>query len=493
MPTYEEIMKINGSFTDIISEEKPKKASDMVKIEPTGFDVFMDKAKSGKYQTVIDSALQAKGIPKKSLADKILGGLGKFTGAEAVGKYAGNVVLEGIDLGSDILNSLKTGDISELGKSTIEDPQKELLKGAAGTARVGSMFVGGGAALQAPSLLGKIGAGTVAGGVGGGIEGGLEEIERTGDIDMETLEQAGKTAVMGASIGGALPVVGTVAGKIASKALGTGKKALEKTSKKIAETKSKIFIQDAETAEKLAKGLDYIDTKKIKTFDDGKKAVQTAIKDLSEEQGKYLSQFDNPIGIEDLSVKTKVGDTLVEQNFVADGLDDLEKLYTRERDLPNAERIRQLRVKIENEGATPVQLNELAKEYGKEFKDKAFTKTGELKHSDIGQGFEANRKGIKETLRKTLPDDYSKGIDKQISELYDTESAFRDLTSKTERLIAKASNRGWIEAAGGNLTKIADSLTGHFGRGFLNALRISNEGGKTFNHIQMQKLLFQKF
>lgn len=219
MPTLDEIrQQKRGRFSDILETEPTQD-------KPLGGGLEEFKKSAEMRSQSLEKALLAstlaenKGVPQKSLADKILGGIGKATGLGAIGNFAGNVIKEGVDLGGDILR----GDMEDLGNSTIENPSKEFSKAVAGLGQFGVVTAGGGVGgtilKSGAGILGKMATGSVIGAVTLGAEEGLQALS-----EGSTLEEAEQEALSGlktgAIFGAATPVVFKAGGKILKGTLG---------------------------------------------------------------------------------------------------------------------------------------------------------------------------------------------------------------------------------------------------------------------------------
>ena len=154
-----------------------------------------------------------------------------------------------------------------------------------------------------------------------------------------------------------------------------------------------------------------------------------------------------------------------------------------------ASAIRQLRARFEKEGLSVKELNQLAKEYGIEYKDRAFDKMGNAKAGYNAESFENIRKGVKEVLRERMPDDVSKELDAQISDLYSTRDLTRKMEENVNKLYQKIKNRTLMQKAGGALADVVDLATLGTLRGFVQKLLPSNVGLKTANSLDLEREL----
>jgi hypothetical protein len=241
--------------------------------------------------------------------------------------------------------------------------------------------------------------------------------------------------------------------------------------------------------EQATRALTDIDIKNIKTYDDLNNTLADRITVLSRQVDERLRQDNTLYKPAQLSKTTKVGDELIAEDPVRNALQGLENAYTQSGEPVNATRIRQLTQKYDNEGLSLVEVNNIAREYGIEFKNRAFTKLGEPKQGYNADMYENTRKAVKDVLRTQLPDDLTKQLDMKMSDVYTT----LDLTKKIENTVAKLeqriTRRTLGQKVGGAVTDVADMLTGGFLRGAVNKLLPSNVGNKTMNSLEIQKEL----
>lgn len=234
------------------------------------------------------------------------------------------------------------------------------------------------------------------------------------------------------------------------------------------------------------RALSDIDTADIKTYDELNNKLTDRITALSKGVDERLAQDANLYKPAQLAKTTKVGDEIVTEDAVVNAIKGLENAYDLSGEPVNAARLRQLASKYENEGLSLVELNGLAREYGIEFKNRAFTRIGEPKQGYNADLYENTRKALKTTVREQMPDDLAKQLDAKMSDIYST----LDLTKKIENTVAKLeqriTNRTLGQKFGGALANTLDLLTLGSARGFVNKLIPSNVGNKTMNSLDIQ-------
>jgi len=196
---------------------------------------------------------------------------------------------------------------------------------------------------------------------------------------------------------------------------------LIKQEEKVNEAVKRIIQGSPEDLAAARRSLMELDTSEVKTYSDLSEAVNTRISALSRAVDAELDKFPEKFQEDQLAKYTKVGDRTVIQTPVQDALDGLEDAYTKSGDLPRAELIRQMREKMQSEGLTVKDVNAIAREYGIEFRSRAFDKMGNVKEGYNAEAFENIRKGLKDVVRERLPNDIAKELDAKMSDLYDTQ------------------------------------------------------------------------
>lgn len=238
--------------------------------------------------------------------------------------------------------------------------------------------------------------------------------------------------------------------------------------------------------EQATRALTDIDTTGIRTYDDLNNRLTDRITALSKAVDERLAADNTLYRPDQLAKTTKVGNEVIREDSVMNAIRGLENAYDLSGEPVNAARIRQLANKYEQDGLSLIELNNLSREYGIEFKNKAFTRIGEPKQGYNADMYENTRRALKETLRDQMPDDVAKQLDAKMSDIYST----LDLTKKIENTVAKLeqriTNRTLGQKVGGGITSVADLLTGGILRGAVNKLLPSNVGNKTMNSLDIQ-------
>lgn len=244
---------------------------------------------------------------------------------------------------------------------------------------------------------------------------------------------------------------------------------------------------------KAKKALASIDITGIKTYGDLKTRIDDVIEAIANKVDGILESAGQNIGTlkpKDLVTQTKVGNKIVKQNFVDDALNQLDELYTNIKDTPARAKIAEIKTRFKTEGITLKEANDIAREYSREFGNKAFNnKTGEALTSVNAQAFENTRKGIKNVVREKLPDGTTKMLDERMGNLINTSRLVGKMETKVNALWQRAKDRGILERISNKLAGIVDKVTFKTASGFVSRLLPSNVGLKTMNSIDLESVL----
>ena len=243
---------------------------------------------------------------------------------------------------------------------------------------------------------------------------------------------------------------------------------------------------DPRAVEQATRALSDIDTSNIKTYEELNDAFDDRIVALSRQVDARLESTPDTFKPDDFAKTTKVGDEVVKESPISEALDGLENAYAKSGEAVGAAHIRQLKQKFVTEGLTLKEANDLAREYGIEFRDRAFTKLGDPKAGYNAENYENVRKGVKEVIRDKMPDDTTKQLDQKMSDIYATRDMTRKLSDKVAKLEQRIKNRTLAQKAGGALAALLDFGTAGVLRGFVAKILPSNVGNKAMNSIEIQ-------
>ena len=311
--------------------------------------------------------------------------------------------------------------------------------------------------------------------IGGGF-GGLQQTKTGGDLG----EIATGTAI-GAGIGGAIG--GAITG------VGSLVRRQQRIKQQLNDTVGQIIQGTKQERSAALRTLKEIDVQDVNTYTDLKEGINARTSALGDEINTLLDASPDKIAQKEFVKVAKVGDKTVKQDFVAKSLDDLEEAFEAAVEPENVARIQNLRSAFKREGLNVRELNDLAKEYGTEFKTRAFTKKGDQKTTVTADAFENTRKGLKNSLRGKLPGENAKLIDSEISDSIKTNTLIEKMEDKVTKLSQKVSERGLLEKGARTAVNFIDALTFHSLKGAASAVFPSNVGLKTLNSLTLQERL----
>jgi len=240
---------------------------------------------------------------------------------------------------------------------------------------------------------------------------------------------------------------------------------------------------------KAKSALKKVDTTGVKTFEDLKNLSGDNISGLARKQDELLDAI-APEPHKLSSFTKKVGSK--EQNFVQRSIDQLKELYDKTEDLTKLDEIEILEAKFIKDGITAKEVNALARQYGSDMTTNAFSKrTGEALTSVNAVAFENTRKGVKEAARSVLPDDASKLLDAEITDLFTVKRLAQKMENTVQNLQNKVKKRGLIEKVARKAGQVVDIATFGTVRGFTNAFIGSNVGNKVLNSLDIEEALLK--
>lgn len=233
-----------------------------------------------------------------------------------------------------------------------------------------------------------------------------------------------------------------------------------------------------------------LDTRGIKTFKDFSEAISSKIGVLANQVNADLAVDTTKRLIKDLTLKAKTkSGKILQINPVDNALKQLDELYTSIGDVVESANIKELIETAGREGLTNLDINNIAKVYGKEFGEKAFNKLGDPLTSINAQMYENTRTALKTLARKGIKGAEAQKADKLMSSMYNTQNLVKRNLEAVNKIQQKIQTRGLAEKIGYNLSKYADVLTGGSLRGFVGGLLPRGAGYKVLNAIDIEKAL----
>jgi len=242
------------------------------------------------------------------------------------------------------------------------------------------------------------------------------------------------------------------------------------------------------------RGLATIKTKGITSYADLNAKASEGIASMVKQQDNILAKDTTLRKLQQLALPVKTETGTISHNYVKDAIDQLTELYSKTNDVANLARINNIAAKLDPMKGTGLilkEVNQIARDYGSEIGNKAFSKiTGEPLTSVNAQTFENTRSGVKETVRNLLPDEQSRTLDSMISDLYTVKDLTGKMTEKVNALTQKLQTPTVLQKIGQTLGKVVDVSTG----GGIKALSrellgIGNAVNQPLNALELQGLL----
>lgn len=419
-------------------------------------------------------------------------GIGSFTGGNKIGEAIGNVI------GGQLAKNGEAGQVMQdnLAKLTqlkadgkideekynmlvenLEKTAKEAFgytgpsfKEVAGDAiKVAATFLGGGA-VRGATLAGTA-LRTAA--VGATYSAGNAMAE---DKDLRGVVI---DALIGGAVAGSIPVIGKVLGK-GYKAI-VGKNTPEEALGEIIQGKTK----DLKPGQR---ALAAIDASEVKTYEDLASKLDDNVSFLSGKVDELLGKDKTLTPLAQLATETKSkSGKVVTSNYVQKAIQDLEELYTKTGDNVNAQNMRELLQQAETNGLTKLDVNQIAREYGKAYK--SFTKFGEQLTSVNSKMYENTRSGLKEVARRGLNGEAAKNLDGLISDTMHTRELIEKNVEAVNKLEQRAEKMGLGRTIVTKAIRAIDIATLGGTRAIRESLIQSNVGKKTMNAFDVETKL----
>ena len=309
----------------------------------------------------------------------------------------------------------------------------------------------------------------------------------------EGLLDIAKSTAGGALTGAALDLATLGAGRVLSK---TGEKIQkiatpQKISKeKVLETAGMIG-QGKEAAKKqTVKAIEAIDIKGIKTQKDLNTRINETIKKVSGQVDKQLEKNPEIKKLKDLTIKeTSIGGKTVTSTPVKNALDHLQELYKKIGDKVNEQNIKEYIVKAKTKGLSAKEVNNISRQYGADFKSKAFNKMGEPLTSVNARAEENVRRGLKEIARSGMGGKAAEALDKRLSALINTGKLTTKNIEAVNKLKQKIVERGLGEKVGRLAFDTLNTVLGGGLKGFVERGMARGTGLKTLNALELEKAL----
>ena len=282
------------------------------------------------------------------------------------------------------------------------------------------------------------------------LAGTVVSLKPTLDLGENAVIGIGKTGVQGAQTG---------KGLYESAVAPLKTRAAQRASEELDDVVGKILQGKAEDIPQGRQAFSSVDLKGVKTYQDIDDVMSGRIEAIAGKQNTILDQYQSKVLLKDMTKISKAGSQTVKMNPVKDAMDNLEELYTVTRQPEQLARIRNMRDVAVSEGLTTRQINDLAREYGEEFGQKAFTPLGEPRTSVNAIGYENTRKAVKETSRALMPDSAAQFLDDEMSALLNTRTLIRKMSERAQKLSQRVVQRGLVARFSRQLGRAIDLAT----------------------------------
>lgn len=299
--------------------------------------------------------------------------------------------------------------------------------------------------------------------------------------------QAGiKTGIKGAKTGIAGAKAGVQTGK---QLMGRGQKALGPPPPTPQQAIGQVLQGKPRDIVSGAKAFKALDTTGVKTYGELSGKINESIVGLSKKVDEVLDNTTS-IGLEELKLtgKTAAGKA-VSVDYVSRALEHLKELYTSIGDDVALQNMDDILTKAKTQGLTRLEVNNLSRQYGIEFGEKAFSKIGEPRTSVNAVKFENTRSALKTIARQGLSGKIAQEMDKSISSLYRVKDLVRKNTEAVNKLQQRIQERGLVEKFGYKAAKTLDVLTGGGIRGIVGGLLPRGVGYKVMNALDLEQVL----
>lgn len=237
------------------------------------------------------------------------------------------------------------------------------------------------------------------------------------------------------------------------------------------------------------RSLGTVDMSGVKTYEQGVKVLDDKIKANTDIVDSKFGKSDQKFTQGDLQkeVPVKGGQSPIVSDPVGEGLKQLEDYYTQTNDTSNIARIKGLYDDYVHDGLTPKQINDIAREHGDALN--AYNKSGDLAASMKKVEAENTRTGMKDVARSLMPDENTRAVDLNTSDLIKTKEMFQDMSEKVQQLENKVRDSGFLLRAGKAVGHVLDFSSGGFLRGMLRTMQGFSGDGSGMNALELQKAL----
>lgn len=201
-----------------------------------------------------------------------------------------------------------------------------------------------------------------------------------------------------------------------------------------------------------------IDLKGIKKSDELVTRLEETNKKMVQAQDLLLEQDKNLYKPSELTTVKSVNGENVGHNYIDDALTQLKNFYAETNPFEEV-RIEQLQAKTKD-GLTAKEVNDIAREYGREFSQKSFKIAGDRKAGITSDMAENTRMGVKEASRSLFKNPAVKTLDNKITNSIATKELVDKFSESVKKAEAKARQTGIISKIAAKGIDLADTLLG---------------------------------
>jgi hypothetical protein len=277
-----------------------------------------------------------------------------------------------------------------------------------------------------------------------------------------------------------ISIVPKVAGEVAGKAGALKEYAMGKPAT-TPELVGKVTQATGEDVSAATRALKSVDTTKVKTFSDLSKTLDDKVKENTAAVDAALNKNTQTFKVADLEKKTPVkGGADIITSPVTQALNQLRDYYGSTNDTEGTAKIQEMQNKAET-GLTVKDINDIARLHGRDLN--AYNASGELASGLKKQAAENTRTDVKDIVRNLTPDEETKALDKNTSDLITTRDAANQMVEKVQTLQNRLEKAGLFRKVGSAIGTGADIASGGF---FRTLMGMAKSGDKTLNAVELQ-------
>jgi hypothetical protein len=296
-------------------------------------------------------------------------------------------------------------------------------------------------------------------------------------------------AALGAAAGAAGEAVSGAAGaagEIAGRGAGKVKEAIMGKPVTAPELVGKVTQATGEDVAIAARALKSVDTSKAQTFSDLSKILDAKVRENTAAVDAALSKSTEVFKPADLEKSVPVeGGSDVVSSPVKEALNQLRDFYEKTNDTEGIAKIQGLQAKEES-GLTVKEINDIARLHGRDLN--AYNAADELASGLRKRAAENTRTDVKDIVRKLTPNEETRTLDKNTSDLITTRDMTDQMAEKVQKLQNKFEKAGLLQKVGSLLGKGVNLASGGMVKGLIKSITgIGETEGTTLNAIQVER------